>query len=113
MRMRPCPCRQVRARRGDTAAARTGGMGARKAGWTLGGGNGGGKETLPLIPLIIALWQGRPDHWGWVAVAGSVLPAVVMTMEVAPGALMGVKLAPTVDTTPAGVALVAKKPDGY
>ena len=45
--------------------------------------------------------------------AASVVPAVVMTMEVAPGGLMGVKLAPPVDTAPAGVALVAKKPDGY
>ncbi len=45
--------------------------------------------------------------------AASVVPAVVMTMEVVPGGLMGVKLAPPVDTAPAGVALVAKKPDGY
>ena len=45
--------------------------------------------------------------------AASVVPAVVMTMEVAPGGLMGVKLAPPVDTAPEGVALVAKKPDGY
>ena len=36
-----------------------------------------------------------------------------MTMEVAPGGLMGVKLAPPIDTAPVGVALVAKKPDGY
>ena len=45
--------------------------------------------------------------------ADSVAVPVVMTMEVAPGALMGVKLAPTVDTRPAGGALVAKKLDGY
>jgi hypothetical protein len=45
--------------------------------------------------------------------AASVAPAVVITMEVAPGGLMGVKLAQLVDTVPEGVALVAKKPDGY
>ncbi len=45
--------------------------------------------------------------------AASVVPAVVMMMEVAPGGLMGVKLVPPVDTAPEGVALVAKKPDGY
>jgi hypothetical protein len=39
-------------------------------------------------------------------------PTIVMTMEVAPGGL-GVKLAPTTDTVPEGVALVAKNPDGY
>ena len=44
--------------------------------------------------------------------AASVAPAVVMTMEVAPGGLMGVKLALPVFTAPVGVALVAKKPDG-
>ncbi len=45
--------------------------------------------------------------------AASVAPAVVMTMEVAPGGLIGVKLAPPVDKAPVGVALVAKKPNGY
>jgi hypothetical protein len=40
-------------------------------------------------------------------------PAVVMTMEVAPGGLMGVKLALPTDTVPEGVGLVAKNPDGY
>ena len=45
--------------------------------------------------------------------AASVAPAVVMTMEVAPGRLMGVKLALPADTVPVGVALVAKKPVGY
>ena len=45
--------------------------------------------------------------------AASVAPAVVMTMEVAPGGLMGVKLAPPADIVPVGVALVAKKPGGY
>jgi hypothetical protein len=45
--------------------------------------------------------------------AASVAPAVVMTMEVAPGGLMGVNLALPADTVPVGVALVAKKPGGY
>ena len=66
-------------------------------------------ESPTVKPPIV-----RPVNVTVMAVlAGSVLPAVVMTMEVAPGALLGVKLAPTVDTRPAGVALVAKKPDGY
>ena len=70
--------------------------------------------VMPDEILAIATPIVRPVSVTVTAVlAGSVLPAVVMTMEVAPGALMGVKLAPTVDTTPAGVALVAKKPDGY
>ncbi len=43
----------------------------------------------------------------------SVVPAVVMMIDVALGGLMGVKLAPPLDTAPVGVALVAKKPDGY
>ena len=40
--------------------------------------------------------------------AASVAPAVVMTMEVAPGAEMGPMEAPP-DTAPVGVAVVAKK----
>ncbi len=39
-------------------------------------------------------------------------PAVVMTMEVALGALMAVKLMPLIETVPLGVLLEAKKPDG-
>ena len=42
------------------------------------------------------------------ALAASVAPEVVMTMELAPGAEMGVRLAPP-DTAPVGVGLVAKK----
>ena len=43
--------------------------------------------------------------------AASAVPPVVMTMEVAPGCA-GVRVAPTVESTAVGVALVAKKPDG-
>ena len=44
--------------------------------------------------------------------AASVAPAVVMTMEVAPGAAIGPRKAPP-DTAPLGVELVAKKLVGY
>ncbi len=47
------------------------------------------------------------------AIVGELLPAIVMTMKVSPGGLMGVKLALLTDTVPEGVGLVAKNPDGY
>jgi hypothetical protein len=47
------------------------------------------------------------------SIAGEFVLAIVMTMEVAPGGLMGVKLALPTDTVPEGVGLVAKNPDGY
>ena len=46
------------------------------------------------------------------ALAASVVPEVVMTMEVAPGAEMGPRVVPTCDTAPVGVAVVAKKLPG-
>ena len=67
-------------------------------------------DALPAVtpPMV------RPVRVTVTAVlAASVVPAVVMTMEVAPGGLMGVKLALPADTVPVGVALVAKKPVGY
>ena len=66
-------------------------------------------DALPAVtPPIV-----RPVSVTVTAVlADSVVPAVVMTMEVAPGGLIGVKLALPVFTAPVGVALVAKKPDG-
>ena len=54
----------------------------------------------------------RPVSVTVTAVLGrSVLPAVVMTMDVAVGAA-ALPVAPPLTAT-AGVALVAKKPDGY
>jgi hypothetical protein len=45
--------------------------------------------------------------------AASDVPAVVITIDVAPGALMAVNVAPTLETAPVGVAVAAKKPAGY
>jgi hypothetical protein len=45
--------------------------------------------------------------------AASDMPAVVITIAVAPGALMAVNVLPTQETPPVGVALAAKKPAGY
>ena len=65
---------------------------------------------LPAVPTPMV----RPVRVTVTAVlAAIVAPAVVMTMEVAPGGLMGVKLALPTDTVPEGVGLVAKNPDGY
>ena len=44
--------------------------------------------------------------------AASAVPPVVMTMEVAPGCA-GVSVAPLAESVAVGVAVVAKKPDGY
>ncbi len=44
--------------------------------------------------------------------AASAVPPVVMTMEVAPGCA-GVREAPPAESVAVGVAVVAKKPDGY
>ena len=43
--------------------------------------------------------------------AASAVPAVVMTMEVAPGCA-GLSVAPLAESVAVGVAMVAKKPDG-
>ena len=61
-----------------------------------------------LAPAVIAPMV-KPESVTVTAVlAASVVPDVVMTMEPAPGAEMGVRLAPP-DTAPVGVGLVAKK----
>ena len=61
-----------------------------------------------LAPAVIAPMV-KPESVTVTAVlAASVAPEVVMTMELAPGAEMGVRLAPP-DTAPVGVGLVAKK----
>ena len=66
------------------------------------------------VPAVAVAPMVRPVRVMVTAVlAAIVAPAVVMTMEVAPGGLMGVKLALPTDTAPEGVGLVAKKPDGY
>ncbi len=61
------------------------------------------------LPPAVAAPMVRPASVTVTAVlAASVAPAVVMTMEVVPGAAMGPREAPP-DTTPLGVAVVAKK----
>jgi hypothetical protein len=69
---------------------------------------------MPVVLPAVAAPMVRPVSVMVKAVlAASVVPAVVMTMQVTPGGLMGVKLASPVDKAPIGVALVAKKPEGY
>ena len=64
--------------------------------------------TLTLPPAV-ATPRVKPESVTVTAVlAASVVPEVVMTMEVAPGAAMGPREAPP-DTAPLGVAVVAKK----
>ena len=64
--------------------------------------------TLTLPPAVAAP-RVKPESVTVTAVlAASVVPEVVMTMEVAPGAAMGPREAPP-DTAPLGVAVVAKK----
>ena len=64
--------------------------------------------TLTLPPAVAAP-KVKPESVTVTAVlAASVIPEVVMTMEVAPGAAMGPREAPP-DTAPLGVAVVAKK----
>ena len=64
--------------------------------------------TLTLPPAVAAP-KVKPESVTVTAVlAASVAPAVVMTMEVAPGAEMGPREAPP-DTAPVGVGLPAKK----
>ena len=64
--------------------------------------------TLTLPPAVAAP-RVKPESVTVTAVlAASVIPEVVMTMEVAPGAAMGPREAPP-DTAPLGVAVVAKK----
>ena len=67
-------------------------------------------ETLP--PNVGEGPKVKPESVTVTAVlAASVVPAVVMTMEVAPGAEMGVRVVPVVPTcptAPVGVGLVAK-----
>ena len=64
--------------------------------------------TLTLPPAL-AVPNVKPESVTVTAVlAASVVPEVVMTMEVAPGAEMGPREAPP-DTAPLGVAVVAKK----
>ena len=64
--------------------------------------------TLTLPPAVAAP-KVKPESVTVTAVlAASVVPEVVMTMEVAPGAAMGPREAPP-DTAPLGVAVVAKK----
>ena len=70
--------------------------------------------VMPVALPAVAAPMVRPVSVMVTAVlAAIVAPAVVMTMEVAPGGLMGVKLALPTDTVPEGVGLVAKNPDGY
>ena len=65
--------------------------------------------TLTLPPAAVAAPKVKPESVTVTAVlAASVIPEVVMTMEVAPGAAMGPREAPP-DTAPLGVAVVAKK----
>ena len=60
-------------------------------------------------PVLGALLIVNPESVTMTAVLlASVAPAVVMTMEVVPGAEMGPREAPP-DTAPVGVAVVAKK----
>ena len=60
-------------------------------------------------PPAVAAPKVKPESVTVTAVlAASVIPEVVMTMEVAPGAAMGPREAPP-DTAPLGVAVVAKK----
>jgi hypothetical protein len=60
-------------------------------------------------PPAVAAPKVKPESVTVTAVlAASVVPEVVMTMEVAPGAAMGPREAPP-DTAPLGVAVVAKK----
>ena len=67
--------------------------------------------TLP--PAVAVLPIVRPVSVTVTAVlAASAVPPVVMTREVAPGCA-GVSVAPLADSVAVGVALVAKKPDGY
>ena len=64
--------------------------------------------TLTLPPAVAAP-KVKPESVTVTAVLeASVIPEVVMTMEVAPGAAMGPREAPP-DTAPLGVAVVAKK----
>ena len=64
--------------------------------------------TLTLPPAVAAP-KVKPESVTVTAVlAASVVPEVVITMEVAPGAAMGPREAPP-DTAPLGVAVVAKK----
>ena len=61
------------------------------------------------LPPAVAAPMVKPESVTVTAVlAASVAPEVVMTMELAPGAEMGVRLAPP-DTAPVGLGLVAKK----
>ena len=64
--------------------------------------------TLTLPPAVAAP-KVKPESVTVTAVlAASVVPEVVMTMEVAPGAAMGPRDAPP-DTAPLGVGVAAKK----
>ena len=71
-----------------------------------------GAATLPDRELVRLVCGPRIDDADvttvTAALAASVAPEVVMTMELAPGAEMGVRLAPP-DTAPVGLGLVAKK----
>ena len=65
--------------------------------------------TLTLLAPAVAAPKVKPESVTVTAVlAASVVPEVVMTMEVAPGAAMGPREAPP-DAAPVGVAVVAKK----
>ena len=68
--------------------------------------------TFTLLAPSVAAPMVKPESVTVTAVlAASVAPEVVMTMELAPGAEMGVRLAPP-DTAPVGVGLVEKKSAG-
>ena len=65
-------------------------------------------ETL--LPNVGIAPMVKPESVTVTAVlAASKAPEAVMTMEPAPGAEMGPRLAPTCDTAPVGVGVVAKK----
>ena len=64
--------------------------------------------TFTLPPAVAAPMVKPESVTVTAALAASVAPEVVTTMELAPGAEMGVRLAPP-DTAPVGVGLVAKK----
>ena len=67
--------------------------------------------TLP--PAVAVLPIVRPVSVTVTAVlAASAVPPVVMTTEVAPGCA-GARVAPLAESVAVGVAVVAKKPDGY
>ena len=68
---------------------------------------------MPALLLPAAAPMVRPSRVIVTAVlAASDVPAVVITIDVAPGALMAVNVAPTLETAPVGVAVAAKKPAG-